>query len=164
MIINFKRKGLSLFISLNVGIVMPIEEEEYELVPLSPLRRMEKRLERLEKAGTSQDMVKELIDVVRTNQQIVDDMVKINSDIINKISELSGSINNMLTKVDEFLSRIELEETTAQEAKKEEAQPAETTNDADRRLDRLEKRINSLILSTMARTRPMQRPVQKRPA
>lgn len=142
-----------------------MEEEEYELVPLSPLRRMEKRLERLEKAGTSQDMIKELIDVVRTNQQIVDDMVKINSDIINKISELSVSVNNMIAKIDEFLNRIEIEGASAGEEKKEEPEKAATV-EVDKRIDRLEKRINALILSTMARGKMAQRPsvVPRRPA
>ncbi len=139
---------------------MPVEEEEYELVPLSPLRRMDKRLERLEKAGTSQDMVRELIDVVRTNQQIVDDMVKINSDVLNKFSELSTSVNNMLAKIDEFMNRIELEGTAPPEEKKEEGEAV--VSDVDKRMDKLEKRINSLILSTMAKQKIMQRPASTR--
>ena len=53
-----------------------MEEEEYELIPVSPFRRIEKRIDRLEKGGSSNDMVKELIEVVRTNQRIVDEVVK----------------------------------------------------------------------------------------
>lgn len=149
---------------------MPMEEEEYELVPLSPLRRMEKRLEKIEKAGTGQDMVKELIDVVKTNQQIVDDMVKINSDIINKIADLSNAISGMMAKMDEFMSRIEIEGGTEQTEGQsvQVAAQAGAGGDAERRLDKLEKRINSLILTTMAKNmgsvaqRPKQ--MQKRPA
>ncbi|MBI4174045.1 MAG: hypothetical protein HY517_00230, partial [Candidatus Aenigmarchaeota archaeon] len=59
---------------------MPMEEEEYELVPVGPLRRIEKRVEKIEKGGTSNEMVKELVDVVRTNQKIIDEVVKINSE------------------------------------------------------------------------------------
>jgi hypothetical protein len=139
-----------------------MEEEEYELVPLSPLRRMEKRMDRLEKSGTSNDMVRELIDVVRTNQQIVDDMVKINSDIINKIGELTASVNQSMAKIDEFLNRVEV--GGAEEPVAEEIKPAAVpvSNDADKRMDKLEKRINSLLLSSVAKSK-LGSKLQKRP-
>ena len=41
---------------------MPMEEE-YELIPMNPIRRIEKRMERIESAGTSTDVIKELIDI-----------------------------------------------------------------------------------------------------
>jgi uncharacterized coiled-coil protein SlyX len=144
---------------------MSVDEEEYELVPLSPLRKMEKRLERVEKGSTSQEMMKELIDVVKTNQQIVDDMVKINSEIINKIADLSASVSSMVAKMDEFMSRIEVEGGIEEGPAKSAAEVVTAAPAADARLDRLEKRINSLILATMAKNKTMlPRPASKKPA
>jgi uncharacterized coiled-coil protein SlyX len=123
-------------------------EEEYELVPLSPIRRMERRMEKLEKAGTSTDMIKELIEVVKTNQQIVDDVVKINSEMIKRVSELSESVSKAASKMDDFMSRIET--TGGNEAPVQQEQNTEL----QAKIEKLEKKLNSMITSAPLR-RPM---------
>lgn len=133
------------------------EEEEYELVPLSPVRRLEKRMERLEKVGTSQEMAKELIDIVRSNQQVVDDIVKINSEIINKVSELAMSVRDLSDKINDFMERIEV---APEEAEKED-RTKEIEEKFDARLGKIEKRINALILATMPRVRRAPPPIER---
>src|SRR3989338_9676503 len=95
---------------------MPLEEDEYEIVPVGPIRRIEKRVEKMERSGSGNEMVKELIDVVRTNQKIIDEVVKINSEMINKISELSSHVTQMTEKLTDFLERIEVGESVEAEA------------------------------------------------
>ena len=134
-------------------------EEEYELVPLSPIRRMEKRLERLEKAGTGTDMIRELIEVVKTNQQIVDDVVKINSEMIKRVSELSESVSKATNKIEDFMSRIEIAGTA-------EPQPQrEPSSEMQMKMDKLEKRLNSMMnAAVQRRPAPAARPMMaKRP-
>ncbi len=140
---------------------MPMEEEEYELVPVGPVRRMEKRVEKLERSGTSSEMVKELIDVVKTNQNIIDEVVKINSEMINKVSELSGKVTELAGKMNDFLQRIEI----SGEGEAEAQQQPEKNPEMEQRIQKLEKRINALLVSTM-KTRsmrpmaPIRRPLQ----
>src|SRR3989338_9917909 len=122
---------------------MPIEEEEYELVPVGPLRRIEKRMEKIEKGGTNNEMVKELIDVVRTNQKIIDEVVKINSEMINKVSDLNSKVTELTEKMGNFLERVEVSESEPVAA------PEQRNPENDQRIEKLEKRINSLLLSTM---------------
>lgn len=131
-------------------------DEEYELIPLSPLRKMEKRLERLERNGTSMDMLRELIEIVKTNQQIVDDVVRINSEMIKNVSILSDTVNKMTGKVDEFMGRIETVDESAKE------QPAAATGMEDR-LAKLENRIGTLM-SMAQRSAAVRRPMPSRPA
>ena len=138
-----------------------MEEEEYELVPVGPLRRIERRMEKIEKGGTSTEMVKELIDVVRTNQKIIDEVVKINSEMINKVSDLSAKVTELTEKMNDFLERVEVDETA------ETATPAAVdvkSPEMDQRIEKLEKRINSLLLSSMKnkQIRPSL-PVARRP-
>ena len=47
------------------------KHDEYELVPMSPLRRMEKRIELLEQSGTmdGKEFYREMVDIIRMNQQ-----------------------------------------------------------------------------------------------
>src|SRR3990167_9076722 len=121
---------------------MPLEEDEYEIVPVGPIRRIERRVEKMERSGGGNEMVKELIDVVRTNQKIVDEVVKINSEMINRVTELSAHVQQMTEKVNDFMSRIDVEEGSP-------SKEVQSTPEADLRIEKLEKRINSLLLSTM---------------
>ncbi len=134
-----------------------MEEEEYELVPVGPLRRIEKRVEKMERGGTSNEMVKELIEVVRTNQKIIDEVVKINSEMINKVSDLSAKVTELTGKMNDFLERVEVGE--GETPKQEEQKSPEF----DQRIEKLEKRLNSLLLSTMKakQIRPMQTVVRR---
>ncbi|MBI4174188.1 MAG: hypothetical protein HY517_00960, partial [Candidatus Aenigmarchaeota archaeon] len=106
----------------------------------------EKRVEKIEKGGTSNEMVKELVDVVRTNQKIIDEVVKINSEMINKVSDLSAKVTELTEKMNDFLQRVEIGEhqETAPVAAEERRAP-----ENEERIQKLEKRINSLLLSTM---------------
>jgi len=123
--------------------------EEYEIIPINPIRRLEKRVESIEKSGSSAETVKELVDIVRANQRVVDDIVKVNSDMMNKVSVLTASVNNMSDKINDFMSRIEItgesEPAATGETYKDLEEKLEDKLDA--RLSKLEKRVNALILS-----------------
>ncbi|MDI6721745.1 MAG: hypothetical protein QMD85_05105 [Candidatus Aenigmarchaeota archaeon] len=137
-----------------------MHEEEYELIPLNPIRKLEKRLERVEKTGTGNEMLKELVDVVKTNQNIVEDIVKVNSEMMTKVSELSGTIADLSAKMNDFLNRIEI----VQEAEPEQ-KPA-LSDEFEKKIERIEKRLNTIALSNAVKMRMPQRPmqpVQRRP-
>src|SRR3989344_2871878 len=133
-------------------------EDEYELVPMNPIRKMEKRLDRVEKNSSGGEMMKELIDVVRTNQQIVDDIVKINSDMIGRVSGLAASVQQMTEKLNEFMNRLEVVGSSA-----ETSVEAPKNDEMERRMEKLEKRINSMVLSSATRRRPMMPGAPQRP-
>jgi len=123
-------------------------EDDYELVPLSPIRRLEKRMERLERTGTATETIKELTEIVRANQHIIDNVVKLNTDMLSKVSDLVNSVNSITTKMNDFISRIEVSSTSVPKGgESEENQDLE--NKIDERLSKLEKRLNAMILSSM---------------
>ncbi len=142
--------------------MVALMEEDYELVPLGPIRRLEKRLERIEKDVASEDVFKEMMSIVKANQQLVDSMSKSNAHIIDKVSELSKSVEKMMSKIDNFIQRIELSEGTESEENKK-------IQMLEEKIEKLEKNLNKLILSQMAKRkelikRPMPtRPMLKRP-
>ena len=121
-------------------------EDEYELIPLSPIRRMEKRLERLERTGTATETIKELTEIVRANQSVVDNVIKLNAEMLFKVSEMVNSVNAMTSKMNDFISRIEV----ASAGKAEESEEgSELERKVDERLSKLEKRMNAILLSSM---------------
>ena len=127
---------------------MPMEEEEYEIVPVGPMRRIERRIEKIERGTTSTDMVKELIEVVRTNQKIIDEVVKINSEMINRVSDLASHVNDLNQRMNEFLDRVEVTGESS-EAPQQVQQQLKAAEEMNERMQKLEKRINSVLLSNM---------------
>jgi uncharacterized coiled-coil protein SlyX len=126
--------------------------DEYELIPMDPIRRVEKRLERLEKSGSGSDTIRELTEIVRANQHVIDDVVKINSDMVKRISDLLNSVDTLTGKLNEFINRIEV----ASEGTEEKGEAMEKI---DERLAKLEKRLNALLLSVLPKTRLRREPV-----
>lgn len=129
------------------------KDEEYELVPLSPVRRIEKRVERIERAGVPTEAIRELVDVVRANQQVVEEVVKLNSEMVRRVSDLTSNISELSTRVNDLISRMQLSSVPEEKERHKEFE-----GKIDERLEKLEKRLNALIIATMPR-RPRPQPM-----
>jgi uncharacterized protein YukE len=95
---------------------MAVEEqtEEFEIVPLSPLRRLEKRIEKLESVSPAVDVkeiFKEVVDVLRMNQQIITEMSKSNDALKLEISKTVIQLQELISKLNELLSYIRMAAT-----------------------------------------------------
>jgi len=84
------------------------EQEEYELIPLSPLRRLEKRIDEIEQSPDIgvKEFFHELIDILRMNQELVDELVKTNDALRVELSRLPGRIEDLTRNVGELLTYI----------------------------------------------------------
>ena len=89
-------------------MVMSTEEKEYELIPMSPIRRLEKRLDRIESTSTSDstDLMKDVIDIVRMNQQLVDELAKSSDALRIELSKLPGKLDDLISQMKELMSFI----------------------------------------------------------
>ncbi len=130
-------------------------KEEYELVPLDPIRALEKKVERLEAAVKGKAVNEEFFELIKTNQQVVDDLVKMNTEVISKLTQLSNSIDNLVKRFDNFLSNFEISKVEVGEESKSEAKALEEESKRLRemqeeildKISRLEKKVNAMILS-----------------
>jgi len=84
------------------------EQEEFELIPLSPLRRLEKRIDQIEtkSGGDSKDFIKEIVDIVRMNQQIVDELAIANDALRIELSKIPGRMDELINNLHELISFI----------------------------------------------------------
>jgi chromosome segregation ATPase len=85
------------------------KEDEFELIPLSPIRKLEKRIAQLEMSGANIDtkeFFQEFVDIVKMNQQLVDELIKANTALRVELSRLPGKIGEMTKGVNELLSYI----------------------------------------------------------
>jgi len=84
-------------------------EEEFELIPSTPLRRLERRLEKLEQEvskKSGETFLKEIIDIIKVNQLIIDEVVKSNEALKLEISKLYPKLDSLVAQMNELLNFI----------------------------------------------------------
>lgn len=138
-----------------------METDDYELIPLNPIRRLEKRIERIENVK-DKEIFDELLQTIKINQETVDQLTKMNTDLVKEITTLSGSIENLSSKLSDFLERVEVESLEApdeeyEKIKEENKKFAEKEEKLTEKVQMLEKKINALLLSSLAKKRMAQR-------
>jgi len=142
---------------------------EFELIPVSPLRKMEKRIDELEvsKGVNMQEFYREMVDMIKMNQQIVDEIAKANDALRIELSRLPSRIEDLISRLDELISFIKASAT-------EELSPTTDMKPLGEKLDQLvetNKKVaesNAVVLELLSEmgkklSRPVFPPV-KRPA
>ncbi len=90
-------------------------EEEYEVIPTSPIRRLEKRIEQMESGSYSSQirkLIEQVIELVKSNQRIIDDSIKANSELIAEISKIPKKVDDLIIEMREFMKLLK---TSAEE-------------------------------------------------
>lgn len=82
------------------------DPDTYELVPVTPIRRLEKEIERLKKDRTDRptgDLMNQVIDILKMNQKIVDDMTRMHGDLISQLYKTNDKLNKLGDSVAELV-------------------------------------------------------------
>lgn len=90
-------------------VEIPGSGEEYEVIALSPLRRLEKRLEAVEQTRTVANLerfVDKILDMVELNQKIVDEVVKANQGLREDMAVLVGKMDELYSRIGDFIDII----------------------------------------------------------
>jgi chromosome segregation ATPase len=111
---------------------MENQQDEFELIPMSPIRRLEKRIEKVESGSgvDTREFLREIIDIIRMNQQIVDELAKANDALRIELSRLPGRIEELITNLNELLSFVKASAT-------EEAAPSISLQPLAEKFDKL---------------------------
>ena len=98
---------------MNKGFTVDKDSGEFELIPVSPLRKLEKRIEEIEvtKGVNMQEFYREIVDIVKLNQQIVDELAKANDALRIEISRLPSRMEDLISRMDELISFIKASAT-----------------------------------------------------
>ena len=122
-------------------------EEEYELVPMTPLRRLEERMKGLEtqKGGDLREFVLDVMDLVKTNQRLVNDIVRSNAELKAELSKLPSKLDLLASQWEELLKLLRVAAST------EVTTPEGVTTKFDKLIELNQKIIesNQAILETM---------------
>ncbi len=85
-------------------------DEDYEMVPLSPIRRLEKRLETMEttkSANSLEKFIDKVMDMVELNQKLIEDIIRSNQAMREDMSILIGKLDTLQSKVGGFVEVIQ---------------------------------------------------------
>lgn len=84
------------------------EEIDYELIPVSPIRRLEKRMSKLEKspAVDSGAFFRDVLEIVRMNQQLVNELARSNDTLRIELAKLPGKLDEVITQLKDLISFI----------------------------------------------------------
>lgn len=102
-------------------------KNDYEIMPITPIRRLEKRMEQLEETTSTvsmpqvQSLVMQIIDLIRTNQKLIDEIVRADTQLRNELSRLPGKIDELVSAMKTFMDLVRAagaEETLSPEAMK----------------------------------------------
>lgn len=89
-------------------------DDEYEIIPTSPLRRLEKRINQVERTSTTsetQRLVEQIIELIKSNQRIIDDVIKADAELRDEISKVPGKIDELLSSMHEFMEMLKTSAT-----------------------------------------------------
>lgn len=86
-------------------------EDEYEIIPTSPLRRLEKRITKVEGGSYSSEirrLVEQVVELIKSNQKIIDDSIKANNDLIAEISKVPKKVDDLILEMREFMKLLKV--------------------------------------------------------
>ncbi|MFH1978358.1 MAG: hypothetical protein ABIJ92_03465 [Candidatus Aenigmatarchaeota archaeon] len=91
-----------------------MDYDEYEVIPTSPIRNLEKRVSRVETTSSSSEvrrLIEQIIELIKSNQRIIDDIIKSNSELRNEMSRVPGKIDELLSSMHEFMELLKTSAT-----------------------------------------------------
>ncbi len=105
-----------------------MEEDDYEVVPTSPIRRLERRLTKVEASSSASEvnrLIEQIIELIKSNQRVIDDVIKADAELRNEISKLPGKVDELLSGMSEFLDllKVSATENTVSEISKDVMEP-----------------------------------------
>jgi len=85
------------------------DDEAYEVVPVTPLRRLEERIKKLEMSTVIpqiQSLITQIIELIKTNQRLVDDIIRANNSLREELSITADKINKLVKSMEELIEMI----------------------------------------------------------
>jgi methyl-accepting chemotaxis protein len=81
----------------------------YEVVPLGPIKRLEQRVGTMESAyqlPQLQSLINQIIELIRTNQKLIDEIVRADNQLRNELSRLPSKIDELVEQLKAFMNLV----------------------------------------------------------
>jgi hypothetical protein len=89
--------------------------EDYEVVPVGPIRKLERRIDEMEEeaqkggmgGGTNDELVRDVLDIMKSNQKIVNDMTESTHELKNSVEDLTHKMNEVIDDMNSFMDLLQ---------------------------------------------------------
>ncbi len=84
-------------------------DEEYEIVPANPLRRLEQRMAKVEQGASPVEirrLIEEIVELIKGNQRVLDDTLKANAELRDEVAKLPGRMDALIGHLTEFVDML----------------------------------------------------------
>jgi methyl-accepting chemotaxis protein len=129
-------------------------EDEYEIIPTSPIRRLEKRIEKVEGGTYTSEvrkLIEQVIELIKSNQRIIDDSIKANNDLIAEVSKIPKKVEDLILEMREFMKLLKTsaEEEEVSSISKEVMEPLVSKMDELIEQNKKSYETNQAVLTTL---------------
>jgi|GEM_PF-1712475 len=83
-----------------------IESDDYEVIPVGPVKKLEERIRKMEREREGfayEGFMREILELIESNQKLVDEIVKANDNLREELAKIPGKIDEMLKAWKEFI-------------------------------------------------------------
>lgn len=85
--------------------------DDYEVVPVGPLRKLERRVDELQEQNqqgnsTDDELVRDVIDIMKSNQKIVNDMTESTHELKNSVEDLTHKMDEVVDNMNTFMDLL----------------------------------------------------------
>ena len=88
-------------------------DEDYEVVPVGPIRKLERRIDDIQKeaqessnSGTHDELVRDVLDIMKSNQKIVNDMTESTHELKNSVEDLTHKMDEVVGNMNNFIDLL----------------------------------------------------------
>ncbi|MFB6209428.1 MAG: hypothetical protein ABEJ56_04825 [Candidatus Nanohaloarchaea archaeon] len=83
--------------------------EDYEVVPVGPIRKLERRIDELQeqKSSGNDELVRDVLDIMKSNQKIVNDMTESTHELKNSVEDLTHKMDEVVDNMNSFMDLLE---------------------------------------------------------
>ncbi len=91
-------------------------DEDYEVVPLGPIRKLERRVEDLQEqqqqaqqsggGSANEELVRDILDIMKSNQKIVNDMTESTHELRNSVEDLTHKMDSVIDNMNSFMDLL----------------------------------------------------------
>jgi len=88
-------------------------DEDYEVVPVGPIRKLERRIDDIQEeaqqnsgGGTHDELVRDVLDIMKSNQKIVNDMTESTHELKNSVEDLTHKMDEVVDNMNNFMDLL----------------------------------------------------------
>lgn len=87
------------------------DEDDYEVVPIGPIRKLERRIDSMEEkatqgGGANEEVIRDVLDIMKSNQKIVNDMTESTHQLKNSVEDLTHKMDEVVDNMNSFMDLL----------------------------------------------------------